>query len=251
MESFVQRVELLIEIGWKCDDADAYSSWSRRVTAFLQAAMGEEAASAFVAFDEGNADRSWRRYRDRQLGHLEGLALRVESVGLAETKSQIDPAQRMFASKSNSRKVFLVHGHNNEAKESVARFLERIGLEPIILHEQANEGRTIIEKFEAFADDVPFAVVLMTGDDVGSKVGPEQMLVPRARQNVILELGYFAGKLGRSRVSALYISGLDVPSDLHGVLFTELDEKGAWRTKVAQELVSAGMKIKLEGLLQS
>ncbi len=251
MESFVQRVELLIEIGWKIDDFTAYLSWSRRVTAFLQAAMGEQTASAFLAFEGDDGYFFWKEFRDRQLGHLEGLALRVESVGLVETKSQIDPMQRICASKSNSRKVFLVHGHNKEAKESVARFLERIGLEPIILHEQANEGRTIIEKFESFADDVPFAVVLMTGDDVGSKVGSEQILVPRARQNVILELGYFTGKLGRSRVSALYISGLDVPSDLHGVLFTELDEKGAWRTKLAQELVSAGMKIKLEGLLHS
>lgn len=250
MESFAQRVELLVEIGWKWEELDAYSSWSRRVSAFLQAALGEEAASVFVTFDEGHNYHFWRRYRDCQLGHLEGLALRVESVGLTEAKSQADSVHRAFASKSISRKVFLVHGHDMAAKESVARFLERIGLDPIILHEQANEGRTIIEKFEAFTD-VPFAVVLMTADDVGSKADSEQILVPRARQNVILELGYFTGKLGRSRVSALYIPRLDVPSDLHGVLFTEHDEKGAWRNKLAQELVSAGMEIKLEGLLQS
>lgn len=250
MESFAQRVELLIEIGWKCEDLNAYSSWSRRVAAFLQAVLGEEIASAFVAFDEGNNYHFWRMYRDCQLGHLEGLALRIESVGLAEAKSQTDSMHRAFVSKSISRKVFLVHGHDMAAKESVARFLERIGLEPIILHEQANEGRTIIEKFEAFTD-VPFAVVLMTADDIGSKADSKHTLVPRARQNVILELGYFTGKLGRSRVAALYIPGLDIPSDLHGVLFTELDERGAWRNKLAQELVSAGMEIKLEGLLQS
>jgi hypothetical protein len=232
MESFAQRVELLIEIGWKCEDPNAYLGWSRRVSAFLQATLGKEAASVFVAFDEGNSYLFWERYRDCQLGHLEGLALRVESVGLAEAKSHADSAHRTFASKSISRKVFLVHGHDMAAKESVARFLERIGLEPIILHEQANEGRTIIEKFEAFTD-VPFAIVLMTADDVGSKADSEQILVPRARQNVILELGYFTGKLGRSRVVALYIPKLEVPSDLHGVLFTELDEKGAWRNKLA------------------
>lgn len=250
MESFAQKVELLIEIGWRCEDLNAYLSWSRRVASFLQAALGVEIASAFVAFDEGDNYLFWERYRDCQLGHLEGLALRVESVGLAEAKSQIDFVHRTFASKSISRKVFLVHGHDMAVKESVARFLERIGLEPIILHEQANEGRTIIEKFEAFTD-VPFAVVLMTADDVGSKADSEQTLVPRARQNVILELGYFTGKLGRRRVAALYIPRLEVPSDLHGVLFTELDEKGAWRNKLAQELVTAGMEIKLEGLLQS
>lgn len=250
MESFIQRIELLIEIGWKCEHASEYLSWLRRTAAFLHAAVGEEAALAFTAFDEGDSYLFWKTYRERQLGHLEGLAIRVESVGLLEAKSQQNIPIHASASKSNSRKVFLVHGHDIAAKESVARFLECINLEPIILHEQANEGRTIIEKFEAFTN-VPFAVVLMTADDVGSKSGPEPTLVPRARQNVILELGYFTGKLGRSRVSALYAPGLDVPSDLHGVLFTELDEKGAWRTKLAQELVSAGMEIKLEGLLRS
>ncbi|MHB1544999.1 MAG: TIR domain-containing protein [Gammaproteobacteria bacterium] len=135
---------------------------------------------------------------------------------MVESKLPTGSTQRAPVTESNSRKVFLVHGHDIAAKELVARFLERVGLEPIILHEQANQGRTVIEKFESYAD-VPFAVVLLTGDDVGSKAGAKAVLAPRARQNVILELGYFTGKLDRSRVSALFVSGLDVPSDLHGV----------------------------------
>src|SRR5690606_12147790 len=89
---------------------------------------------------------------------------------------------------SFSRKIFIVHGHDDGAREAVARFLERIGLEAVILHEQANQGRTIIEKVVAHSD-VGFAVVLLTPDDEGCAKGgkPE----PRARQNVLLELGYF------------------------------------------------------------
>jgi predicted nucleotide-binding protein len=97
-----------------------------------------------------------------------------------------------------SRKIFIVHGHDNEAKVEVARFLERVGFEAIILHEQANRGRTIIEKVEMHSD-VGFAVVLLTPDDEGGKRGNSTR--PRARQNVVLELGYFIGRLGRDRVA--------------------------------------------------
>jgi predicted nucleotide-binding protein len=100
-------------------------------------------------------------------------------------------------------KVFVVHGHDDEAKESVARFLERLGLETVVLNEQSNRGRTIIEKLEGHAD-VAFAVVLLTPDDRGeSKDKPYDNQELRARQNVIFELGNFLAKLGRRNVCAL------------------------------------------------
>lgn len=176
--------------------------------------------------------------------------MRVESTGLAESRASAIAAHSSMSMRGDSRKVFLVHGRDGGTKEMVARFVERLGLEPIILHEQANEGRTVIEKFEAHAD-VPFAVVLMTADDTGGLAGDSREFRPRARQNVILELGCFTGKLGRSRVAALFSAGLEVPSDLHGVLFIELDEGGAWRMKLAQELVTAGLKPRLEALVGS
>jgi predicted nucleotide-binding protein len=98
------------------------------------------------------------------------------------------------------KNVFIVHGQADGPREAVARFLEQLGIEPIILHEHANRGRTIIEKFEAHAD-VGFAIILLTPDDMGVAQGGKQR--PRARQNVILELGYFIGRLGRSHVCAL------------------------------------------------
>jgi predicted nucleotide-binding protein len=139
-----------------------------------------------------------------------------------------------------SRKVFLVHGHDDSAKLAVARFLEKADFEPIILHEQSNGGKTVIEKFETHAD-VGFAVVLMTPDDVGGKKdGPSSS---RARQNVILELGYFLGKLGRSKVVVLKKGELEVPTDFVGVVYEHLDDNMGWHQKLAKELQEAGYSI--------
>jgi predicted nucleotide-binding protein len=109
---------------------------------------------------------------------------------------------------SAARRVFVVHGHDGEAKETVARFLEKLELEPIILHEQPNQGRTVIEKFETSSSDVAFAVVLLTPDDLGRAANGPPDLSARARQGVILELGYFLGRLGRTRVCALHRGGV-------------------------------------------
>jgi hypothetical protein len=104
------------------------------------------------------------------------------------------PPNWALGSQSNpTRKVFIVHGHAG-AEDKVARFVERLGFEAIILNEQADGGKTIVEKLESNSD-VGFAVVLLTPDDEGAERG--KPLQGRARQNVILEWGYFAGRLGR------------------------------------------------------
>jgi hypothetical protein len=140
--------------------------------------------------------------------------------------------------------VFLVHGHNNEAKETVARFLERLGLVVTILHEQPDKGRTIVEKFEDHAS-VGFAVVLLTSDDVGATRKAPEQLSPRARQNVVLELGYFLGKLGRAHVCALREEDVDIPSDLSGLLYVPLDGSGAWKLRLALEIKASGVAVDL------
>ncbi|MBQ69394.1 hypothetical protein CL689_04975 [Candidatus Saccharibacteria bacterium] len=137
-----------------------------------------------------------------------------------------------------SNKVFIVHGHDGESRETVARFLGNIGFDPIILHEQANKGRTIIEKVEANAD-VGFAVVLLTPDDLGRAKGDSD-LEPRARQNVLLELGYFMARLGRDKVCALRKGDVSIPSDFAGVVWEAMDEAGAWKQNLARELGAAG-----------
>jgi len=139
-----------------------------------------------------------------------------------------------------SKRVFIVHGHDKEAKEAVARVLHVIGLEPIILHEQPNMGRTIIEKFEA-EGKVGFAIVLLTPDDVG-KAKMDDTLRPRARQNVIMELGYFVGSLRRSKVCALVRGDIELPSDFAGVVYERYDDEGRWKLVLGRELAAAGYK---------
>jgi predicted nucleotide-binding protein len=141
-----------------------------------------------------------------------------------------------------SRKVFVVHGHDETTKIMVARFLEKLDLEAIILHEQANKNRTIIEKIEAHRD-VAFAVVLLTPDDVGNVAVDSENLNPRARQNVIFELGYFMGYLGRDKVCALKKDEVEILSDYDGVIYTSLDKHGAWKTQLAKEIDAAGIEI--------
>jgi predicted nucleotide-binding protein len=246
LESFANKIEGLIEFGWNLREWVDYSSWAKRVGAFLSVAVDEAAAERFGSLT-ARYEFEWRRAREEQIGHLEGLALKVEARGLAQAPEKDRTAPEIRA---KSRKVFVVHGHDNEAKEQVARFLERIGLEPIVLHEQPNSGQTIIEKFEVYAD-VSFAVVLLTPDDVGSPASNPSASKPRARQNVILELGYFMGKLSRQRVCALYKHGVEMPSDYQGVLYVEMDAAGAWKTKLAQELVHVGLNIDLQALLRA
>lgn len=141
--------------------------------------------------------------------------------------------------------VFVVHGHNEGLRESVARFLEKVGLKAIILHEQPNSGRTIIEKFEDHSN-VSFAVVLLTADDVGRKKADlESANQFRARQNVIFELGFFIGKLGRRKVCAIYETGVELPSDYQGNLYVNYDAAGSWKLLLAKELKSGGVSVDL------
>lgn len=138
--------------------------------------------------------------------------------------------------------VFVVHGHDEEAKVSVARFIEKLGLKVVILHEQPDAGQTIIEKFERHASASGCAVVLLTPDDIGAPKHSPDDVQPRARQNVILELGYFCGALGRERVLVLVKEGVEIPSDYLGVVYTAMDSSGAWQLKLAKEMKSAGLQ---------
>ena len=158
-----------------------------------------------------------------------------------ESSSETPAATRSHKT-SRTNRIFIVHGHDESARETVARFLEKLKLEPIILHEQPNHGRTIIGKFEKYAD-VGFAVVLLTPDDLGASKDRRDDLEPRARQNVIFELGYFIGKLSRCKVFPLVKGTVKTPSDYDGVVYTELDDAGGWKTKLIQELMDAGFNI--------
>lgn len=153
------------------------------------------------------------------------------------------PANQVVA--RNKRKVFIVHGRDNEAKQEVARFIEQIGLEPIILHEQANAGLTIIEKIERYSNDADFALVLYTPCDLGRGAHEgNQHPKKRARQNVVFEHGYLMAKLGRENVCALVKGEIETPNDISGVVYVDLDGSGAWKVEIARELKACGYEIK-------
>lgn len=140
----------------------------------------------------------------------------------------------------DKQKVFIVHGHDDTLKIETARFIERLGLEAIILHEQANGGKTIIEKIEEYTN-VGFGIVLYTPCDVGGKTKDD--LKNRSRQNVVFEHGYLIGKLGRKNVSSLVKDFIETPSDISGVVYTPFDPAGAWKFTLAKEMKESGYLI--------
>jgi predicted nucleotide-binding protein len=151
-------------------------------------------------------------------------------------------AERHRSQHANNKNIFIVHGHDDVAKVSLAYFLRTLELYPIILHEQANRGRTIVEKFEHHANLAKFAFVLLTLDDVGGqKNGPQ---TPRARQNVILELGFFMGVLGRESVCCIYSGDVEIPSDFYGVAYLPYYQKiDECFQDVRRELKDAGYSV--------
>ena len=142
----------------------------------------------------------------------------------------------------NKKQIFIVHGHDDKLKLEVARFIEKLGLEAIILSEQANKGKTIIEKIEENTD-VGYGIVLYTPCDKGGTADtPYEKMKLRARQNVIFEHGYLIGKLGRERVCALVDGNIEYPSDINGVVYISYQDQ--WQHKISEELKSIGYKIK-------
>jgi predicted nucleotide-binding protein len=172
-------------------------------------------------------------------GKERSIKLLKQAIGILEHEitdrhSHTVPATRLVA----ANKVFVVHGHDEAVLQAVARFLEQLELEAIILREQPDQGRTIIEKFEDYAGQVGFTVVLLTPDDLaGPAIAPGTET--RARQNVLFELGYFAGKLGRGRTCLLRKGDVQIPSDLYGVIYTDFDIGDGWKLKLVRELKAA------------
>lgn len=165
-----------------------------------------------------------------------------ESTGSPEAEVETFPGRAAAVSSGRSpNRVFIVHGQNDTARSAVVSFLSRVGLNGIVLHDQPNMGRHLLTKFIEEAELVTFAIVLMTDDDVGSLKGHK--LAPRARQNVILELGYFLSHLGQERVCALITPGLDTPSDFDGIVYIRMDDDGRWEAELERELLAAGMPL--------
>lgn len=212
-------------------DNSAYQNWIALCKRFLN----EYSKDDLKAFEELSKKIS-------PDNHIKMLSI---LNSLKEFSQRINKVVVKPSTKSN--KVFIVHGHDEKTKLDVARTLEKLGLEAIILHEQADGGKTIIEKFEKNIINVGFAIILLTADDEG-KAKRENHYKDRARQNVVFEMGYFMGKLGRDRVLLLLDKGVEKPGDLDGIVYTPIDEHDAWKYKLVKEMKAVGYSVSADSL---
>lgn len=162
-----------------------------------------------------------------------------EAQNVLDTTAEL--GNKIPATYSN-HKVFIVHGRDHNLLTQVENVLMKLGLDPIVLQEQANNGKTIIEKIEE-CTDVGFGIVLYTPCDEGRLKSEGGELKPRARQNVVLEHGYLMAKLGRERVCCLVSDDVEFPSDIQGVVYTSAKNVGQWKYEIAKELKAAGFSI--------
>jgi len=201
---------------------------------------------SFTDYTEEQYNKAWQQGMARMLYILNSMLNELKLFGAPQ---KIEKVQKETL--KSSKNIFIVHGHNEEMKQSVARVIEKLDLKPIILHEQPNQGLTIIEKFEEYSD-VSFAVVLLSPDDLAypRDLSPEEAQF-RARQNVIFELGFFVGRLGRSHVFILYgkSENFEIPIDYTGVLYTPFDDSDKWQLDLVKELKACGYDIDANKLL--
>ena len=217
-------------------------AWIAECEDFIISTYGEQSTpwKVFSRFNRENLDGNYQNTFDTEKNII--VSALSACLRISPKELQMERSVENNNKETNLTHVFIVHGHDEASKEAVSRFIEKLGFKAIILHEQPNAGKTIIEKFEKYSN-VGFAVVLLTPDDIGAardKVTEEK---PRARQNVILELGYFIAKLGREHVCALYKEDVELPSDINGLLYVQLDPKGAWRLSLAKEMKQAGFSV--------
>lgn len=255
LEKFVAEGRKLLDISRPVEAHDDFVDWDRMVAEWfdknypstgLSALWSARPFSALVVGGAYSSDAvSWMHFKATVQNRLGFLAEAAQVIN----KLKRGGATKAVSGVSNTSKVFVVHGHDEEMKQAVARLLTIVDLEPIILHEQPNKAKTLIEKFEANSD-VNFAVILLSPDDIGYPKALPASAKSRPRQNVVLELGYFVGRLGRERVCALKREDdLELPSDISGVAYTPYDRLGNWRYELVRELRAAGYSVDANKLM--
>ena len=208
--------ELLKLIFTTDEMAKEYDFWGAMAMTMYEPSLGEKIADVYEDVN-------------KKIHRLDSIIERLELIPLSATVQTVAPAQASLPSQPRTKKVFVVHGRDEVAKTNLEVFLHEIGLEPVVLHRQADEGMTIIEKFEKHSN-VGYAFILLTPDEVAylaseeAKPDVDRRKEFRARPNVIFEFGYFVGKLGRSRVCCLYAGDVTLPSDVSGMIYKRYDK---------------------------
>lgn len=250
MTNYQKFKELYDEIesleDWKMDAfSPAFKAWKSKTERFLINYFGKESYEVshfnavefkFSMYAPGRTAADYFQKCQNGLEECKG----VFETYLHEMENEEQSPEKLLISKNvrSFQKVFIIHGHDHALKQEVARIIEKQGIEAVILSEQANGGKTIIEKIEENSD-VGAAICLFTGDDYGrAKDATSENL--RARQNVVFEAGYFMGKLGRGNVILIASPDIEIPSDLQGVVYTNKD---MWQTDVLRELKAIGYNV--------
>lgn len=235
------------------DDTPEWMAWKTRTRNIIQKNLSDDTPAVRLAntavgiLTRGNYHASFERVKASLLKSLELAMAALTEDAFGELR-----VQTSFASSPElSNKVFIVHGHDDALKTDVERFVQQIGLAPIVLHRQVDQGKTVIEKFEQHSD-VGYALILLTPDELAytvdqSELSDEKRIKEyRARPNVIFEFGYFVGKLGRSRVCCIHKGKVAVPSDLNGLIYKKVqDSIEPQAFSIIRELKAAGYKIQL------
>lgn len=253
LKKIIEDAEGLIKKGVTSSDPE-FEAWEMRVKRFISSKYGEHSMEMKKFDDTPFFMGVWSLdtpddvyHRDCVNSCRSGLntTIAILKTYLEDLQEKEETVQQPKAeSHKDLSKIFIVHGHDGELKQSVARIIDSQSIKPIILSEQANRGRTIIEKFEENSD-VGCAICLFTADDIG-RAKSEEDDKTRARQNVVFEAGYFMGKLGRDHIVIIAESGIEMPSDLGGVVYTD---KTSWQIELLKELKAMGYKVSADKLL--
>ncbi|MEX2596762.1 MAG: nucleotide-binding protein [Salibacteraceae bacterium] len=235
---------------WPNQDGGSFGEWSlptqyeeaKSLVYDLYRTVAEEGANGYnlpanlTYSSHGDLNDAVYSFNQQFLGYFEQVLQEIVNANPELESNELEKVQ--------GDTVFIVHGHDNELKTEIQLLLTRAGVNNIVLHEQADKGRTIIDKLVGESESSNYAIALLSPDDLvsdGSK---------RARQNVILEIGYFIGRLGKERVRLLKKGDIDIPSDLQGILYENYDNVGAWKMKICKELIAAGIHVDMKAVAE-
>jgi len=250
-ELFIRPIQTQADFAKNKED---YYSWSDYNSEYLKQAFNKENNEYKKSYDDVGSfffgslggqkspAQELKEFKDKINNKVSNLKKLRAKTDLLKTSLATSIVYNKGTIELDKSQVFIVHGHDDVAKTKTARFVEKLGFEAIILHEQASSSKTIIEKIEEYSN-VGFGIILYTPCDIGGKQIVNPDLKSRARQNVVFEHGFLIGKIGRSNVCALVKGDIETPNDISGVVYVPMDEADAWRYTIARELKRAGYDI--------
>lgn len=248
LKDIINEIDDLLDRSIKSSDPD-FRAWKTKTERFLIKAYGEDSYEykelkntqfTSLNWNDEDAERNAIKRCAEGLKTCKAIFENYLEDFLEENKCSVDNGTNDL----DCKKIFIVHGHDAAMKEAVARIVEKQNIEAIILSEKANQGKTIIEKFEQYAD-VGGAICLFTADDMGKAKDTTKDAL-RARQNVVFETGFFMGRLSRNRVIILADNNIEMPSDLSGVVYTDTSD---WQVTLLKEMKQIGYAIDFNKLM--